>query len=265
MKNNLRTPFASFRLLGTRINPLGHEQILSQMDEWIGDHSYGHSVIFANTHVVMESRHNPGLVEALEAATLVVPDGMPIMVAARSRGHSMRARSDGPGLMQKALTREECRGWRHFFYGGTPEVLVALLQKFPQAQIAGVHAPPFRPLTPEEDALVVDTINASQADVVWVGLGCPKQERWMFEHASHLQVPVLLGVGQAFDLLAGVKKRAPGWMCATGLEWFYRLVSEPRRLWRRYLLYNPWFVWIYLCEQTSLMLGSRRGNPLHPH
>jgi N-acetylglucosaminyldiphosphoundecaprenol N-acetyl-beta-D-mannosaminyltransferase len=252
--------FASFSLIGVRINPLAHEQILSQINEWICAQSYCHTVIFANTHVVMESRQNPKLGEALAAATLVVPDGMPIMLAARSRGHSMQARADGPGLMRKALTREECKPWRHYFYGGTQEVLSTLLQNFCDAQIAGMYAPPFRPLTPEEDAFVIDQINASKADVLWVGLGCPKQERWMFEHAAKLQVPVLLGVGQAFDILAGVKKRAPAWMCATGLEWLYRLLSEPRRLWKRYLLYNPWFIWLYGLEQIRFMFDLLRGD-----
>ena len=243
----------NFNLIGVRINALEHEQILADMGEWIRAHTHGHTIVLANTHVVMESRQNPALVEALAAATLVVPDGMPIMMAARSRGYPLRARADGPGLMQKALIREDCRAWRHYFYGGTTQVLASLLQKYPNLQIAGVYAPPFRPLTPEEDALVVDEINASQADVLWVGLGCPKQERWMFEHAARLQVPVLLGVGQAFDILGGVKKRAPRWMCTIGLEWFYRLLSEPRRLWKRYLLYNPWFVWLYFREQVDLM------------
>src|SRR6266496_2943482 len=196
----------SFNLVGVRINALEQDQILPHVGEWIRTRSYNHTIVFANTHVVMESRQNPALAEALAAATLVVPDGMPIMIAARSHGYRMHARADGPGLMQKALTREDCRAWRHYFYGGTPEVLSTLLQKYPNIQVAGVYAPPFRPLTPEEDVLVVDEINASRADVLWVGLGCPKQERWMFEHATCLQVPVSLGVGQAFDLLTGVKK-----------------------------------------------------------
>jgi N-acetylglucosaminyldiphosphoundecaprenol N-acetyl-beta-D-mannosaminyltransferase len=247
----------NFNLVGVRINPLDHEQILAQMREWISPHSSVHTIVFANTHVVMESRENSALAEATDAATLVVPDGMPIMLAARSRGYPMHARADGPGLMQKALTRPDCRSWRHYFYGSTQEVLSALSRQYPDALVAGSCSPPFRPLSPEEDARVLAEINASQADVLWVGLGCPKQEIWLLDHASRLQVPVILGVGQAFDLLGGAKKRAPGWMRAFGLEWFYRLLSEPRRLWKRYLLYNPWFVWLYLREQLGLWLGHK--------
>ena len=248
----------SFNLIGTKINLLSHEQILKQMSQWVCTRSTGHIVVVANTHVVMESRQNPALGEALAAASLVIPDGMPIVIAARSRGYPLRARADGPGLMLKALTRENCQAWRHYFYGGKPEVLSALRQRYPKAQIAGVYAPPFCPLTAEEDVRVVEEINSSRADVLWVGLGCPKQELWMFEHANRLQVPVMLGVGQAFDILAGVKKRAPHWMCALGLEWLYRLISEPRRLWKRYLLNNPWFVWLYLREQAGLIFHPKR-------
>lgn len=242
-----------FNLIGVRINPIDHEAILAYMGKWILERDNGHTIVFANTHVVMESRQNLALSEAITEATLVVPDGMPILIAARLRGFSLDARSDGPGLMQKALTNET---WRHYFYGGTPEALSALFQHYPSTQIAGFYSPPFRTLTPQEDIRVVDEINASAADILWVGLGCPKQELWMFEHADRLQVPVLLGVGQAFDLLGAVKKRAPRWMCAIGLEWFYRLLREPRRLWKRYLLYNPWFVWLYIREQFGIATRS---------
>jgi len=253
MEKDLQALFAAFNLIGVRINAVDHHWIILKMGEWIRICSLGNTIVFGNVHIVMESRQDPTFAEAVAAATLVAPDGMPIMLAARSRGYPLRDRADGPGLMQKALTNADCRAWRHYFYGGTPEVLAALCHKYPDVQVAGTYSPPFRPLTPEEDALVVDNINASRADALWVGLGCPKQECWMAEHASRLQVPVILAVGQAFDLLSGAKKSAPRWMRAVGLEWLYRLLSEPRRLWKRYLLYNPWFVWLYLHEQAGLI------------
>jgi len=252
MKTYVTSPshhFESYKVMRVRINPLEHEQIRACMSEWIRTHVHGRTIIFANTHVVMESRQNPALAESVSAATLVVPDGMPIVVAARSNGYPMGTRADGPGLMQKVLAHEDCRTWRHYFYGSTQDVLNGLVQKFPDANITGFHAPPFRVLTSEEDTAIVNEINASGADVLWIGLGCPKQEQWMFEHAARLNVPVILGVGQAFDILAGAKKRAPRWMCNTGLEWLYRLIHEPRRLWKRYLVYNTGFIWFYLQER----------------
>ena len=249
----------SCKVMGVRINHLDHEQIRARMSEWIRTPIHGRTVVFANTHVVMESRQSPALAEAVNAATLVVPDGMPLVIAVRSNGYPMRDRADGPGLMHKVLTHEDCRTWRHYFYGSTQDVLDGILQKFPNANIAGVHAPPFRALTPEEDATIVDEINASGTDVLWVGLGCPKQERWMFEHAARLNVPVILGVGQAFDILAGAKKRAPLWMCKTGLEWLYRLLQEPRRLWKRYLFHNTRFILLYLQERIVRVFQNNRS------
>lgn len=254
MTENNAGSLPSYNLIKIRINPISHTRILAQMGEWIQSHSYGHTVVVANTHVVMESRENPTLGEAVAAASLVIPDGMPLVVVSRWRGYPLPGRSDGPTLMDIALGQEPYCSWRHYFYGGTPEVLAALCEKYPQVVIAGQYAPPFRHLTPEEDQRVVAGINASGADVLWVGLGCPKQERWMFEHQNRLNVPVMLGVGQAFDILAGVKSRAPRWMQNTGLEWFYRLCKEPRRLWKRYLVYNPWFIFLVLREQIQTLL-----------
>jgi N-acetylglucosaminyldiphosphoundecaprenol N-acetyl-beta-D-mannosaminyltransferase len=125
------------------------------------------------------------------------------------------------------------------------ELLAERLQtRCPGLRVAGIYAPPFVPLTQEEDNSIVRLINDARADIVWVGIGAPKQERWMAEHVARLNAPVLIGVGAAFDFHAGLKKPAPGWMQQSGLEWLFRLISEPRRLWRRYLVYNPWFVWL---------------------
>jgi N-acetylglucosaminyldiphosphoundecaprenol N-acetyl-beta-D-mannosaminyltransferase len=223
------------------------------MGEWISSRSTGHTVIVANTHVLMESRQNPNIARAVQAASLVVPDGMPLVVVARWRGFRLKSRSDGPGLMLKALSEESANHWRHYLYGSTPEVLSTLRAQFPSITFAGMYAPPFRSLTPSDDDQVVAEINDTKAVVLWVGLGCPKQETWMFEHADRLNIPVILGVGQAFNILARVKQRAPRWMQNFGLEWLYRLLQEPRRLWKRYLFYNPWFILLVLREQVSLL------------
>jgi len=251
-----------YPVVGTHVNAVQYTDILNQVDAWVRSHSTGHFVVVANTHVVMESRQNHILGEAVRKADMVIPDGMPLVVVGRMRGFPLKRRADGPGLLVEALKQSGQRGWRHYFYGGTPELLAAMQARiaaeFPGVQVAGAFAPPFRPLTEEEDRQVVEAINAAHPDIVWVGLGCPKQERWMLEHAPKLNVPVMFGVGLAFDLLAGTKKRAPGWMCNTGLEWLYRLLQEPRRLWKRYFLYNPWFVWLVLLEQVTWMRKGRK-------
>jgi N-acetylglucosaminyldiphosphoundecaprenol N-acetyl-beta-D-mannosaminyltransferase len=150
------------------------------------------------------------------------------------------------------------KGYRHFFYGGNegvPELLRDKLQeKFPGLQVVGTYSPPFRPLTPEEDAAIVARINAARPDIVWVGLSTPKQERWMAAHLGKVQAPVMVGVGAAFDFHAGLKPQAPRWMQQSGMEWFFRMVTEPKRLARRYLHNNPRFVVAVLMQ----LLGLRR-------
>jgi N-acetylglucosaminyldiphosphoundecaprenol N-acetyl-beta-D-mannosaminyltransferase len=242
----------SFNIIGIKVNPLSHGQILAQMGQWIQARNMNHIVVAANTHVVMESRNSTSLKRAVRAASLVIPDGMPLVLAARLRRFPLKSRADGPGLMFKALNEEPYKHWRHYFYGGTVEVLKALCVQFPDTTIAGISAPPFRPLTHKEDARVAIEINAAHVDVLWVGLGCPKQERWMFKQRNRLKVPVMIGVGQAFDVLSGVKPRAPSWMQNSGLEWLYRLNQEPKRLWRRYLINNSLFLYYFFLEQILL-------------
>lgn len=251
---------ASYSLLNTRIDALQHEQILDYLSLWIRQREKNHYVLFANAHSVMENRSNISFKGAAENADLTVPDGMPLVLIGRLRGMHLPQRADGPGFMLKTLNISTQLGWRHYFYGSTPEILQQLLQRlrtnWPGVQIAGSYAPPFRPLTAAEEEDVISNINKSGADILWIGLGCPKQEIWMWRNRDRLQVPVMLGVGQAFDLMAGVKNRAPGWMRAAGLEWAFRLVTEPRRTWRRYLINNPLFIWLVLMEEIRLKINK---------
>jgi N-acetylglucosaminyldiphosphoundecaprenol N-acetyl-beta-D-mannosaminyltransferase len=170
----------------------------------------------------------------------------------------------GPDLMLAVCEHSAKRGYRHFFYGGAPGVTeklaVQLRSRFPGLQVAGTYSPPFRPLTPEEDREVVERINSSQPDIVWVGIGAPKQERWMAEHVGRLCAPVLIGVGAAFDFHGGLKKQAPRWMQKSGLEWSFRLMSEPRRLWRRYLVNNPFFLWLIFLQALGRKSGETYGG-----
>ena len=177
---------------------------------------------------------------------------MPLVWLSRARGFGYVNRVYGPDLMLALCERSLSKGYRHFLYGGAPGVPEKLAEnlkrRFPGLDVVGTYSPPFRPLTHEEDERVVRMINEAGPDIVWVGLSTPKQERWMAGHIGRLEAPVLIGVGAAFDFHSGVKRQAPRWMQRSGLEWLFRLLTEPRRLWRRYLIYNSLFVWNLMKE-----------------
>ncbi len=247
-------------VLGTKVSLVQIPDAIAEMERWI-EESRGHGparyVALTNINCVMSARRDPAYRRVLNRADLAVADGMSLVWVTRALGaKQMRRRCYGPDLLLAFCERARQRGWRFYFYGGAPGVPEKLAEqlraKFPGLQIAGVESPPFRPLTPAEDAAACERINASGADVVWVGLGSPKQDLWMSDHASRLRVPALVGVGAAFDFFTGRVRQAPRWMRENGLEWLFRLVAEPRRLWFRYLVYNPWFVACWLLELTGL-------------
>jgi N-acetylglucosaminyldiphosphoundecaprenol N-acetyl-beta-D-mannosaminyltransferase len=217
--------------------------------------SHGNYLCVANVHSIMSSRRSDGLRAALNSSFLTVPDGMPLVWAGRFLGHPMRERVAGPDLMLDLIRISEHEGFTHFFYGSSKEVLTVLEKKlrerFPGIKIVGSLAPPFRSLTLKEDQEMVEAINAAAPNILWVGLGAPKQELWMAEHHGRLNVPVMIGVGAAFDFHAGSKRRAPLWMQKSGLEWAWRLSQEPGRLWRRYLIDDLPFFW-YILKQKYL-------------
>lgn len=205
----------------------------------------GGSVCVASVHMVMEAFDDPAFRRLVNASELVTPDGVPLVWALRLLGVRDARRVYGPALLPEVCARAEAQGVPVGFYGGHRGVLDVLLAtlraRFPRLEVPFGFSPPFRPLTPDEDARVVDAIAASGARVLFVGLGCPRQERWMAAHRERLSC-AMVGVGAAFDFLAGAKPQAPAWMQDAGLEWLFRLASEPRRLWRRYLIHNPRFV-----------------------
>lgn len=225
------------------------------IEEWI-QAGKRHYVCVTGVHGVMESQRDEELRRIHSHAGLVTPDGVPLLWLGRLRGFADMDRVYGPDLMLRLCDRSPSRGYRHYLYGGgkgVPERLGARLSKrFPGLDIVGSYSPPFRPLTPEEDDEVVRRLNAARPDIVWVGLGTPKQERWMEAHRSRLRAPVLIGVGAAFDFHSGLKRQAPRWMQRGGLEWLFRLASEPRRLWRRYLVNNTWFIALVLAQACGL-------------
>jgi N-acetylglucosaminyldiphosphoundecaprenol N-acetyl-beta-D-mannosaminyltransferase len=245
----MTTPRAN--ILGVRVSATTMEITLRTIEAWIARHE-SYYVCVTGVHGVMESWRDVNLRHIHNTAGLVTPDGMPLVWLSRLMGFRQVERVYGPDLMLMVCGRSAQQGYRHFFYGGAPGVAEKLASRlrsrFPGLQIAGVYSPPFRALTPEEDEAVVERINAAKPDIVWVGLSTPKQERWMSEHRGWLNAPVLIGVGAAFDFHAGLKRQAPHWMQKNGLEWLFRLVMEPRRLWRRYLINNPWFLWLVLLQ-----------------
>jgi N-acetylglucosaminyldiphosphoundecaprenol N-acetyl-beta-D-mannosaminyltransferase len=232
-----------YSVLGVRVNATQIPMLIQQMESWIDRRDSGHLMVFANVHVIVEAQHDPAFKNLLNESC-TVPDGKPLIWLGRKAGFALARRVYGPDLMLDFLTATGSK-YRHFFYGGAPGVAedMARIAKLNfETNVVGVYSPPFRPLTPEEDAQVVEMINASGVDVVWVGLGCPKQEKWAYQHLEKLKVPILAAVGQAFDIHSGRAKQAPSWMREHGLEWIYRLCSEPRRLWKRYLVYNSEFI-----------------------
>ena len=195
----------------------------------------------------MSAREQPETAAAVRDATLAVPDGQPLVWALKALGHGDATRIYGPDLMAAFCARAAQRGIPVYLYGGrTPEALAMLQarlrERFPGLPIAGSFSPPFRPLSEREQVELAERIDSSGAAVVWVGVGQPKQERWMQEMRPRLSAPLLVGVGAAFDFHAGLVSQAPAWMQRAGLEWVYRLSREPRRLWRRYARYNPRFI-----------------------
>ena len=232
-------------IVGTDLAVTDYEGAMDWMDEVIRRRERA-LVTAAAVHLVMVAREDPGTRYAVQRA-LAVPDGVPLVWALRALGHAGASRVYGPDLMANYCARSARTGTTMFLYGGRSdealeELTQALLERFPGLRIVGGWSPPFRPLTDAERDEVAARINATGADVVWVGTGQPKQEKWMAEMRDGLDAPILAGVGAAFDFHAGIVPQAPPWMQARGLEWAYRLAREPRRLWRRYARYNPRFV-----------------------
>ena len=233
-------------VVGIPLGLIDYDGALNWIERMVQARQRGY-VCVCNVHAVMASAEDPDLRAALMGSSLNVPDGQPLVWALNLLGHSLDDRVYGPELMARYCARAVSSGQRMYLYGGRNQgalvqLALNLRQRYPGVRIVGGYSPPHRPLTPEERAAVVKEINGSRADVVWVGIGVPKQEKWMAEMRADLEAPVLVGVGAAFDFHAGLVPQAPNWLQESGLEWAYRLAHEPRRLWRRYMRYNPRFV-----------------------
>ena len=241
-------------VLGVGVSAITMTDALETIHRWVatGLRQY---VCVTGVHGVMESQADPSLRDIHNNAGLVTPDGMPLVWLSWLHGHDHVQRVYGPDLMLACCDASIKKGYRHFFYGGGPGVAERLAkrlaERFDGLQIVGTWSPPFRELSAAEEEAMIDRIASSHADIVWVGLSTPKQERWMARYISRLPAAVLIGVGAAFDMHAGVTKQAPVWMQRSGLEWLFRLATEPRRLWRRYLANNPRFVWRLLLQWSG--------------
>lgn len=242
-------------VLGVGISAINVEQALKTIGEWIEKRD-PHYVCVCTVHTVMECHRDPDLRRLVNQAGLATPDGMPLVWIGRLSGYPHMDRVYGPDLMLALCKRSVDKGYRHYFYGGAEGVAEqladALQRRFPGLQVVGGYSPPFRPLSGEEEATVVGKIVRASPDIVWVGLGTPKQDWWVGTHVGRVHAPVLIAVGAAFDFLTGRVKQAPRWVQRSGLEWLFRLSQEPGRLWRRYLLYNPLFLFLILLQWTGL-------------
>lgn len=244
-------------MLGTRVDALTWSEALERILIWASAFE-SRFICLCNVHSVMTARKDTDLRRALSDADMVAPDGMPVAWTMRLKGIAQQQRIDGPDLMLRICADAVHRKLPIFLYGGSEQTLdllrTRLLGWFPELIIAGSVSPPYRSLTPQEDQEIIQHIHDSRPAILFVGLGCPKQEKWMAAHRNQIQA-VTVGVGAAFDFHAGTLRRAPPWMQRTGLEWLFRLVSEPRRLWKRYLVANVQFTVL-----TSYEFLVRRGR-----
>ena len=244
------------KIISMNVNIINAGAVLKQV-EILANIKSGAYICVSNVHMCMEVFDCPQFKAVVNNADLVIPDGRPLSWAQKLLGYSDAEQVRGQDIMNAICAQSGAKNLNIGFYGGSSEELLAqvtgkLKINYPDIQISFSYSPPFRPLTELEDQAIVNQINAANVNVLFVGIGCPKQERWMAEHKGKLNC-IMLGVGAAFDFIAGNKKHAPRWMQSIGMEWLFRLLSEPQRLWKRYLKQNPRFIWYF----TQQLLGRK--------
>lgn len=232
-------------IMGVNIAAINMEWLVEYLRENLVDIK-GDYICVSNVHTTVTAYENPDYLKVQNGGLMAIPDGGPLSTVGQKRGYKNMARTTGPSLMGEIFKISAEKGYRHYFYGSKEETLEILKQKLEEKysgiQIAGMYSPPFRPLTEDEDKKVVERINETKPDYVWIGLGAPKQEKWMAEHQGKID-GLMLGVGAGFDYYAENIKRAPMWMQKSNLEWVYRLMQDPKRLFKRYLHTNTKFIW----------------------
>ncbi|MCB0455248.1 MAG: WecB/TagA/CpsF family glycosyltransferase [Aequorivita sp.] len=250
---------ANRKILGMRVDSTNYNDATKKVIEWSNDNQ-GRYICISTVHMIMEGYDNPKYQIIVNNADLVTPDGMPLVWMLKALGVKDQQRVYGPDLTLHVCAAAEKQCIPVGFYGGMPaslsDLTINLQAKYPKLKIVYSHSPPFRPLTPEEDNAVVQAINASGARILFVGLGCPKQERWAAEHKGKVNA-VMLAVGAAFDFHSGRVKQAPNWIQKAGMEWFFRLLMEPKRLWKRHLKHNPRFIALALLQLLKYKLNFK--------
>ena len=240
-----KTKIPTCNIMGVNIAAINMEWLLDYLKKNIQDLK-GDYICVSNVHTTVTSYEDSSYCAVQNGGLMAIPDGGPLSSVGRKRGHEKMERTTGPSLMGEVFQISAEKGYRHYFYGSTEETLKLLEEKlkenYPGMQIAGMYSPPFRPLTEEEDKKIIEKINETNPDFVWIGLGAPKQEKWMATHQGQID-GLMLGVGAGFDYYAGNIDRAPEWMQKHNLEWLYRLIQDPKRLFKRYLVTNTKFIW----------------------
>jgi len=254
----------SIEILGSRVHMVQIPEVIEIISHWIEkEREKCHFVVVTGMHGVMEGRRNKKFQDILNSADLFVPDGISLIWTARLRGFSLKKRVPGTDLMLEFFKISNEKGYKNYFYGDTAEILEQmskkLLANFPNLKIVGFYSPPFRPLTQKEDEEIIEKINQAKPDILWVALGLPKQEKWIFEHKEKLKVPVAIGVGAAFKFLSGKIKRPPELIGNLGFEWLWRFFQEPKRTWRR-ILDIPFFIFLIIFESIKKGL-IKKINP----
>lgn len=233
------------RIMGVDIAAINMEWLLDYINSNVKKLS-GDYMCVSNVHTTVTAYEDPEYRQIQNGGIMAIPDGGPLSSVGQKRGYKSMKRTTGPSLMGEILKVSAEKGYRHYFYGSTEETLEKLYQtlerEYPRLQIAGMYSPPFRPMTEEEDKAIVEQINETKPDFVWVGLGAPKQEKWMATHQGKVE-GLMIGVGAGFDYFAGNISRAPEWMQKSNLEWLFRLMQDPKRLFNRYWHTNTRFIW----------------------
>ena len=247
----------AIQILDTRVHMVPSSDVMTLMAHWIEtEPQQVHHVVNTGMHGIMEAHKDPAFADVLNSADILAPDGILATLIARFHGYRIKKRDTGPELLWSFSEIAHRKGYKYFFFGDTEDTLEQLSNKlrseFPGLQIAGCHSPPFRSWTSDEDEAMVDMINRAGPDVLWVGLGMPRQEQWIFSHREALRVPVVVGAGAAFKFLGGTVSRAPALVCNLGFEWLWRLLQEPQRVWRRVFIDAPKFIALVFLQLTGI-------------
>ncbi|GEM_PF-304984 len=254
----------SFTVLGVRVDAVQIPEVIARIKDWINRGSKGNFIAVTGFHGIIETKKDPSLKNVLNSASLVVPDGVSLVCLGRRAGYILKKRVYGPELMDTFL-RETGARYRHFLCGGPCRKAVdlpgAFSKLYPQANFVGSYSPSFSAISAEEEKRMIEAINRCKPDILWIGISTPKQEHWMFKYRNSLDIPVMVGVGAAFDFLTGSKPQAPRWMRENGLEWFFRLITEPGRLWRRYLIDGSKFLYYIVVESLSSRRPAAKTRP----